>query len=126
MIRVLSSLTPAPDLPPTARYEITSPNSPLAVDPNAYRFYTVRYLTMPLTLTLADGPANRTLSFTLAVKQVGTQQTVTLGGTNIKSSGGLLSSGKTLPSSGLLTADEFDFLWNGSNWECVDQRFDVK
>jgi hypothetical protein len=74
----------------------------------------------------AQGATIRRL--TVAITQGATPYTVTLkaADANVISAGSLLSSGDSLPNSGANTTDVFVFEWNGTKWETLDARYDVK
>ena len=92
-------------------------------------YATVTTGTAAVAMTLAS-PASSTNSYrqTVAILQGSTARVVTLKGTdaNIISSGGLMSSGDALPNSGANLLDVFTFEWNGTKWETIDARYDVK
>lgn len=102
--------------------------------------FTVRHENGAYVKVSGDSTNNATMSLaapvdathahrmTVAIKQGATAKTVTLlaGDVNVISSGGMLSSGKALPNSGNSALDVFTFEWNGTKWETIDVRYDVK
>jgi len=79
-------------------------------------------------ISLTSPAATYVRRLTLAVTQGATPYTLTLkaADANVISSGGLMSSGDALPNSGANTIDVFTFEWNGTKWETIDARYDVK
>jgi len=82
-----------------------------------------------VTMSLADwGSATQSKHCTVRVQQdPSTPRTLTLGGSNITSSAGILSSGDAVPVTAVANAvDYLEFLWDGAKWAVTNALFDVK
>lgn len=126
-ISIVNTLTPSPKI-----LALGVQNTDYAVDFNRGLLITVTTGSGPATITIPNY-ANSALAVKgwLLISQGSTARTQTLGATgetnnNIKSSGGLMSAGKSLPNSGVNAVDAFEFTWSGNYWYVSNVLYDIK
>lgn len=125
MIKTLSSLIPKGDN--TSSDMIQSPGvvgTSLTVAANYTKFTTGANA---VALSIAN-PTDTTIvqRRTISITQGATARVVTITGSSVVSSGATVINGTALPNSGPNKTDRFVFEWDGTAWECVDLRFDVR
>lgn len=118
---------------PTAPYNAGTVDANATIDPvnGLDQYLTIgNNATTGITLAITS-PAVTTYPFYLdleVIRSSGNQRVITLTGGNIESTGGLLASGKVLPSSGASARDFFRFKWQPRNSKYItrDALYDEK